>query len=84
MAVKELATWLAEHDIPSLPEGSESYLAELQGFARQAEQATTLGDAAHAMGGIAKTCGTCHQENIAEPVPEKSVALQPGEDVFHW
>jgi len=80
-AVKEPATWLAEHDIPSLPEGSESYLAELQGFARQAERATTLGDAAHAMGGIAKTCGACHQENIAEPVTAKTAALEAGEDV---
>ena len=82
-AVKEPATWLAEHDIPSLPEGSESYLAELQGFARQAEQATSLGDAAHAMGGIAKTCGSCHQENIAEPVTAKTAALERGRGCGH-
>ncbi len=80
-AVKEPATWLAEHDIPSLPEGSETYLAEMQGFARQAGQATSLEDAAHAMGGIAMTCGTCHQENIAEPVTSKTAALEEGEDV---
>jgi hypothetical protein len=80
-AVKEPATWLAEHDIPSLPEGSESHLAELQDFARQAGHATSLGDAAHAMGGIAKTCGACHRENIAEPVTGKTAALEPGEDV---
>lgn len=80
-ALKEPATWLAEHDIPSLPEGSETYLAEMQGFARQAEQATSLWDAAHAMGGIAKTCGSCHRENIAQPVTGNAAALEPGEDI---
>jgi cytochrome c553 len=80
-AVKEPADWLAEHDIPSLPEGSETHLAEMQDFARQAGQAATLWDAAHAMAGIARTCGTCHQANIAEPVTAKTAALEPGEDV---
>lgn len=80
-AVREPASWLAEHDIPSLPEGSETYLAEMQGFARQAGQATSLADAAHAMGGIAKTCGTCHQKNIAEPLTKWTGSLSPGEDV---
>jgi mono/diheme cytochrome c family protein len=80
-AVREPANWLAEHDIPSLPEGSETYLAEMQDFARQAGQATSLVDAAHAMGGIAKTCGTCHQKNIAEPLTKWTGSLHQGEDV---
>lgn len=80
-AVREPANWLAEHDIPSLPRGSDTYLAELQGFALQAGRATTLEDAAHAMAGIAMTCGSCHQQNIAEPVTGKTAALDEGEDI---
>ena len=76
--VKEPAAWLAGHDIPRLPAGSEDYLAELQGFARQVEDASDLEGAAYATGGIVKTCGSCHQKNIAEPLTKWTGSPQPG------
>ena len=63
-AVREPATWLAEHEtIPGLPEDWQSFIDQMREYARQVAKARNLTVAAESVSEMARTCGTCHLVN---------------------
>ena len=61
-ALVEPARWLAEHEEPELPDGTEAFVRELKRAATRAAEARTIEEAGAAMGRIAAACGSCHRE----------------------
>lgn len=80
-AVREPAAWLSEHDTPNVPVGSEMYLTELQRAAQQAQDATTLDEAALAVGAIGRACGACHSEFLTGPEAIQPAAAVSGDEL---
>ncbi len=80
-AVRAPAAWLGEHDTPNLPVGSEMYLTQLQRAAQQAQDATTLDEAAQALGEIGRACGACHAEFLTGPEAIRPAAATAGEEL---
>jgi cytochrome c553 len=65
-AAQEPARWMAEHQMEGgLPEGWDSYVAEMQAAAAGAVGSMELDAAGRAAGTMAAQCGTCHQAQNA-------------------
>jgi len=65
--VRELATWLVEHEtVSGLPEDFEPYVEMIRSYAREVVAAPDLKSAARSVSGMARTCGNCHQVNEVE------------------
>lgn len=78
-ATKEAATWMAEHEEPGLPDGSEPFLRELQRASARVVEAKTIEAAGAATGRIAAACGSCHREFFPGMEPTEHVEPPPGE-----
>ena len=79
-ATKEAAAWMAEHDEPGLPDGSEAFLRELQRASARVVDAKTIEAAGAATGRIAAACGSCHREYYPGMEPTGYVEPPPGEE----
>ena len=78
-ALKEPATWLAEHDEVGLPTGAEPFVGELRRAALRAAEARRIEEAGAAIGRVAAACGSCHRELGVELRPTEHLEPPPGE-----
>ncbi|MGI9628066.1 MAG: hypothetical protein ACR2QM_14605 [Longimicrobiales bacterium] len=60
--IHEATGWLAQHEtLEGLPESAAPYLMSFRGHAARAAEAPDFTAAATAIGGVAASCGACHQ-----------------------
>ena len=63
-AVRQPATWLAEHAPPDgLPADWQPFVRQMKDHAQDVADATTLEAAAMGVSDMARTCGECHEHN---------------------
>ena len=77
-AVREPATWLAEHPQDDLPASAEGNVREMQRLSAEVAKAPDLAQAARSMARLAAACGSCH--TAVNATPTLIAAMPRGED----
>jgi cytochrome c553 len=77
-AVREPATWLAEHPQPDLPASGQAYIGEMRRLSAQVAKAPDLAQAARGVALLAATCGACH--TAVDVTPTLMAGLPRDED----
>jgi cytochrome c553 len=77
-AVREPATWLAEHPQDDLPASAEGNVREMQRLSAEVAKAPDLAQASRGMASLAAACGSCHA--AVNATPTLIAAMPRGED----
>jgi cytochrome c553 len=77
-AVREPATWLADHPQDDLPKSAQPQIREMQRLAAEVAKASDLAQAARGMARLAAACGSCH--SAVDATPTLTAAMPRGED----
>ena len=77
-AVREPATWLAEHPQDDLPASAEGKIREMQRLSAAVAKAPDLAQASRGMASLAAACGSCHA--AVKATPTLIAAMPRGED----
>ena len=88
-AVREPATWLAEHPQDDLPAAAQSNVRDMQRLAADVAKAADLPQAARGMARLAASCGSCHTAINVTPtlmaaLPRREDTTLPGHMRKHY